>query len=85
MNFNELVEKKHALNSEIMNHLIDQVFNIKEAAEYMSECATDMRGQGYSVFLQARENFLQKINEFQVQLGAKYKINTLPAVKADCV
>jgi hypothetical protein len=34
----------------------------------MTECATNIRGQGFSVFLQSRESFMQEIMELHDRL-----------------
>lgn len=68
MIFAELIEKRQNLNRDIFKCLLDDVSEIRCLAENMSECATDIKGQGFSTFIQARESFLYKIDVFQKQL-----------------
>jgi hypothetical protein len=76
MEISELIQQRQNINSNICKCLISQLADIKVSAENMCECATDIRGQGYSTFLQSREDFICKINDLQQQLQMSANINT---------
>ena len=39
--------------------------NLKDLAENMAECATNIQGQGYASFIASRENFLSELEKFR--------------------
>lgn len=59
------IEQKNQLNQNIKQLLRDEIVDVKLSAEEMVECATNLSGQGYSCFMLARENFLEKIDKLQ--------------------
>ena len=63
-----LFEQKQILNLAILKSLLDEVVCIRLAAEDMVECATNIKGQGYTSFINSREEFLKKIDHFEKEL-----------------
>lgn len=76
MLLNELVQKRQDLSCDILKCLHEEVLSIKLSAEDMLECATNIKGQGYSMFIKSRETFLAKIDSLQDQITASMHINT---------
>jgi hypothetical protein len=76
MQLNDLVQQRQELTCAILNCLQEQITSIKISAEEMVECATNIKGQGYSMFINARESFLDKIDSLQKQLENSAVINT---------
>lgn len=71
----ELLKQRQVLQCSILKELDDEVVGIKVAAEYMVECATNIKGQGYSNFMSAREDFITKIDKLHDQLGVSIDLN----------
>lgn len=76
MNLVELVQKRQNVNCDIIDCIKDQITNIKLSAENMIECATNIKGQGYSLFMQSREDFLEKIDSLKEQIDVSADINS---------
>jgi hypothetical protein len=68
MDLNQMLNARQQLNADIVNCLAEEVSQIRALADHMSECATNIKGQGYSTFVQARDDFMSKIDKFQEQL-----------------
>jgi Na+/phosphate symporter len=69
MSLQTLMQKRRDLNNDILNSLQQEVLEIKESAENMIECATNITGQGYPTFISARKDFLKKLDKFSQQLA----------------
>lgn len=63
----DLLKQKNVLNRDIMKCLDEELSNLKQSADNMAECATNMRGQGYQTFIQSREDFIEKVKNLQKQ------------------
>ena len=61
----DLIQKKQELSTDIHLFLGKEFSNIKRAADTMVECATNIHGQGYSVFITSREDFFSRIDTLQ--------------------
>ena len=70
-----LVQQRHNINCDIIECLQDDIRNIKILAETMVECATNIKGQGYSTFISAREDFLSSIDSLYQQIEDSAGIN----------
>lgn len=75
MELQELVQKRQDICCDIINCLQEQITNIKVSAEEMIECATNIKGQGYSMFMRSREQFLEQIDALQRQVSLSGDIN----------
>jgi hypothetical protein len=75
MNLNTLVQARQNITCDIIDILKSEVTNIKVCAEDMIECATNIKGQGYTAFIHSREEFLDKINSLYSQLELSADIN----------
>lgn len=71
----DLVKQRQDLQCSILKELNNEVLTIKLAADYMVECATNIKGQGYSSFINAREEFLSRIDALQQQITASIDLN----------
>jgi hypothetical protein len=76
MRLQELVQQRANLNCAILQELQDDIRNIKLLGENMVECATNIKGQGYSSFMAARETFISKIDDLHSQLEDCLIINS---------
>lgn len=76
MKLQQMVQQRQDLNCDILSELKNAVVEIKMTAEDMIECATNIKGQGYSMFIRSRENFLDKIDMLQQQLETCLSINS---------
>ena len=72
----DLVQARHNIQCNILQELNNEVIAIKVAAEDMIECATNIKGQGYSNFINSREVFLSKIDELHNQIVSCIDINS---------
>lgn len=72
----ELLQKRRDLNSSIVGCLRDDIIDIRVTAEHMVECATNIRGHGYSEFIHTREEFIEKIDKLINQLDHGALLNT---------
>lgn len=63
-----LLQKLNTLNGELHDYVMLEFINIKICAENMAECATNMKGHGYAVFMAARNEFFAKIDALQKYL-----------------
>ena len=72
----DLIQKRQSITCDIIQCIQDQVTGIKVSAEHMIECATNIKGQGYSTFMSSREEFLSKIEGLSEQLRDSAIINT---------
>ena len=71
MSLKELLVKRETLQGEIVTCLEDELSDIKSAADNMVECATNMKGQGYSSFIASREEFLGKVEKLRGGLAER--------------
>lgn len=76
MKLQELIQQRQDVQCSIYKCLDDEVTAIKLAAEEMIECATNIKGQGYSLFIRSRQDFLDKIDQLHQQIEASASINS---------
>ena len=58
----QLKKAQLKVNEGLIEHFKQDNADIKELAENMAECATNIHGQGYSAFVLARDSFLKKLD-----------------------
>jgi superoxide dismutase len=63
-----LIEKRNDVSNDLHHCIVEQFDMVKQSAENMAECATNIRGHGYTVFIESREDFLRKIDSLQQYL-----------------
>jgi hypothetical protein len=63
-----LIRQKEEIDKNILMYLEEEVLNIKLSAEDMVECATNMRGQGYTTFLVSRERFIKNVDKLSSEI-----------------
>lgn len=79
MKLQELIQQKDNLNYNMLNYLIEQITSIQISAENMTECATNIKGQGYISFIDSRNLFLSKIDNIKDEIRSI--INNRPTIK----
>ena len=60
-----LIKQHDELNRQLATEVSRDTQRLKEMAETMAECATNIQGQGYSAFITSRENFLTELERFR--------------------
>lgn len=73
----QLIKERQELNCSILSILEAEVTAIKIAADNMAECATNIKGQGYSMFIRSREDLMEKIDKLRIELSAS-------SIMSDC-
>ena len=68
MTLQEMIQKRQDITCDILKCLQKEVTEIKVSAEYMIECATNIKGQGYSTFISSRQDFLDRIDNLSSEL-----------------
>lgn len=63
MGVSELKEKQLQLQKDMLKQIREDSLLVKRLADNMAECATNIHGQGYSAFLDARETFLSELDK----------------------
>lgn len=72
MELNTMLKKRYDLNCMILKTLNEQLLIIKVLAEDMIEKATNIRGQGYPLFINSRDTFFDKIDSLEKQIESCY-------------
>lgn len=62
MGLQELRAKQEQLQNQMLKQIKEDSILLRVLADNMAECATNIQGQGYATFLQARENFLTELD-----------------------
>ena len=62
MNITNLLKQKSEINDAIANKMQQDTNELIRLADAMAEAATNVQGHGYSVFINAREEFLSTIH-----------------------
>lgn len=60
--FEHLRTQRDTINNQIIDKLYDDKIHIKLMADDMAEAATNIQGQGYLSFVNAREKFLSEVD-----------------------
>ena len=61
MNITDLIDQKRFINDAILKQMADDTEELIDLADAMAEAATNVQGQGYTSFIQARDNFVSSI------------------------
>ena len=62
----ETLTKQHKeLNRQLSEEIDRDTQRLKEMADDMAECATNIKGHGYSAFITAREQFNTELERFR--------------------
>ena len=75
MTITNLLQQKHHINESIAKKMKDDTDELIRLADAMAEAATSVQGQGYSAFINAREQFLTTIrsmHEDYSQIGKNF-------------
>lgn len=62
MKIHELQEQQKAIRKEMRHKIVDDSKRLKQLADDLAECATNIQGQGYMNFVRCREVFLAEID-----------------------
>lgn len=63
MTVQQLMTDQKAFASRLCEQMEKDYETVKRLAEDMAECATNIQGQGYSAFIEARNRFLTQIEK----------------------
>ena len=63
MTMQQLMADQKAFTQRLCEQMKKDHTTVKQLAEDMAECATNIRGQGYSAFMDARNRFLTQIEK----------------------
>lgn len=72
----ELVDQRKGIEHKILSCIESDIIAVKIAAENMVECATDIKGQGYSCFMQSRETFMETVEKLHDHILRSLNIDT---------
>lgn len=61
----ELMKKRYDIHNQLVLQVHKDTDELAQMAENMAECATNIKGQGYISFIQARDNFMKQLNKFR--------------------
>ena len=67
MDFHQLTKQQQNIKNEMLLKLRSDTCMLKQLADEMAECATNIQGQGYVVILQSREKFLSELDRLSVE------------------
>lgn len=65
MTVHELKHQRDLINTKILTYMKQDAVLLKSLADNMAECATNIQGQGYANFVNARETFLSEVDRIQ--------------------
>lgn len=74
MGIKELQLQQEQMRSEMLNQIQADKCLLKQLADDMAECATNIQGYGYVGFVQAREKFFSELD----RLSEQYSILVCP-------
>lgn len=60
-----LLKQHEELRRQLSEEIGRDTQKLKQMAEDMAECATNIQGQGYVAFITSRENFLTELERFR--------------------
>lgn len=66
----ELKQQRDNINNSLLKKLLEDKILIRTLADNMAEAATNIQGQGYSVFLNSREIFLSEIDRMSSEYSS---------------
>lgn len=78
MAIRDLMQQRSEILTKMAQQVHSDVGELARKAEHMAECATDIRGQGYSCFIAAREEFFTTLDKFKLDysdLCMPFRIN----------
>jgi superoxide dismutase len=61
----DLIKQQNTLHAKIVDQIENDTQTLQTLADNMAECASNMQGQGYSSFINARENFLSELQRIK--------------------
>ena len=61
----ELIQRQNEFLNELHLQMCEDLKTIVSLAENMTECATNIKGQGYQSFIKSREEFIGSVNSFE--------------------
>ena len=61
----ELINKRYDIHLQLIEQMKLDTTMLAVKAENMAECATNIKGQGYSSFMAARDDFMKYLEEFR--------------------
>lgn len=61
-NFEQLRTQRDMITNQIIDRLYEDKVHLKIMADNMAEAATNIQGQGYGAFVNARETFLSEVD-----------------------
>lgn len=65
MGLQKLRQQRNSINEQILAYLKQDSILLKTLADSMAEAATNIQGQGYANFVNARETFLSEVDRIQ--------------------
>lgn len=75
MELKQLLNNRQVIEQNIAVCMRQELTSIKVDAENLVECAINMRGQGYSTFITAREDFLNRLETLACKFEKYSDIN----------
>jgi hypothetical protein len=73
MNIEKLVSIREQYRALLFDKIKSDRTLIRELAENMAECATNIHGQGYQAFIASREVFIDTLNRFEKEYDALFE------------
>lgn len=68
MSLFHLIEARNDIQRRICDYLSNELSNLMAFGESMAECATNINGQGYALFIGARDTFLHECRRLQDEI-----------------
>lgn len=68
MDLETLVNERNIAYRKICEYVSEQIGLVMMSGEHMAECATNIKGQGYSQFISSREAFLDQARSLQKEI-----------------
>lgn len=65
----ELMQRRAELLNQLASQIYEDTTELILKAECMAECATNIKGQGYTAFISAREDFLHSVENFRKEIA----------------
>ena len=65
MGLQDLLNQRYSIHMQLVKQLREDTDLLATKAETMAECATNIKGQGYSSFMTARDDFIKYLNDFR--------------------
>lgn len=65
----QLIDQHDKLREQLLLQINRDASRLCDLADTMAECATNVQGQGYSAFINARKDFMDEIDKFKDACG----------------